>query len=59
MLLHHFKAETQGFQGLGDQNDCGKAKVPEKSHLLKEIFLRGSRGENLGESRPQVFQVIS
>ena len=33
---HYFGAETQGFQGLVDQNDRGK--VPEKSHLLKETF---------------------
>ena len=29
MLIHHFEAETQGFQGLVDQNDRGKALVPE------------------------------
>ena len=38
MLIHHFGAETQGFQGLVDQNDRGKALVPEKSHFLKETF---------------------
>ena len=26
---------------LVDQNDCGKAKVPEKSHFLKETFFEG------------------
>jgi len=25
MLIHHFGAKTQGFQGLRDQNDRGKA----------------------------------
>ena len=39
MLVHHFEAETQGFQGLVDQNDRKKAEVPKKSHFLKEIFL--------------------
>ena len=28
MLIHHFGAETQGFQGLDDLNDRGKAWVP-------------------------------
>ena len=41
MLIHHFEAETQGFQGLVDQNDRGKAYVPEKSHFLKETFFSG------------------
>ena len=39
MLLQHFEAETQGFQGLVDQNDRGKA--PEKSHFQKETFFEG------------------
>ena len=39
MLIHHFGAETQGFHGLVDQKDRGK--VPEKSHVLKEIFFEG------------------
>ena len=30
MLIHHFGAETQGFQEPVDQNDRGKAQVPEK-----------------------------
>ena len=30
MLIHHFGAEAQGFQGLVNQNDRGKAWVPEK-----------------------------
>ena len=30
MLKHHFGAETRYFQGLLDQNDWGKALVPEK-----------------------------
>ena len=34
MLIHHFGAETHGFQGLVDQNDRGKAKVPKKSRFL-------------------------
>ena len=38
MLIHHFGAETQGFQGLVDQNDRGKAKVLEKSLFLEETF---------------------
>ena len=42
MLMHHFEAETQGFQDLVDQNDRGKAQVPEnKSYFLKEIFFEG------------------
>ena len=41
MLIHHFGAETQGFQGLIDQNDQRKALVPEKSHFLKETFFEG------------------
>ena len=47
MLIYHFKAETQGFQGLGDQNHCGKAKVPKKSHFLKDFF-EGSQGGEFG-----------
>ena len=35
MLIHHLEAETHGFQGLFDQNDVGKAQVPEKSILLE------------------------
>ena len=35
MLIHHFEADTQGFQGLVDQND------PEKSYFLKETFFWG------------------
>ena len=30
MLINHFESDTQGFEGLVDQNDLGKAKVPEK-----------------------------
>ena len=41
MLIHHFEAETQGFQRLVDQNDRGKTFVPEKGHLLKELFFEG------------------
>ena len=41
MLIHHFEAETQDFQGLVDQNDRGKALVPKKTHFLKETFLGG------------------
>ena len=44
MLIHRFEAETQGFQGLCDQNDRGKALVPEKSHFLKETFFSGGSG---------------
>ena len=39
MLMHHFEAETQGFQGLVDQNDGGKAWVTEKSILYENIFV--------------------
>ena len=35
LLIHYFEAETQGFQGLIDQNDQGKAWVPEKSYIPK------------------------
>ena len=38
MLIHHFEAETQGFQRLVDQNELGKAYVRDKSHFLKETF---------------------
>ena len=41
MLIHHFGAETQGFQGLVDQNDRGKAQVPEKQSFLIFFFGRG------------------
>ena len=41
MLIHHFEADTQGFQRLVDQNDRGKAKVPKKSHFMKETFFEG------------------
>ena len=30
MLIHHFEAETQGFQGLGDQNDRRVSLSPRK-----------------------------
>ena len=33
MLVHHFGAETQGFQGLVDLNDWGKPKSPKKKHF--------------------------
>ena len=39
-----FEAETQGFQGLVDQNDRGKALVPKKTHFLKESFVWGVSG---------------
>ena len=41
MSIHHFGAETQGFQAPVDQNDWGKAYVPEKSHFLKETYFWG------------------
>ena len=44
MLIHHFRAETQGFQGLDDQNDWGKAWVP----ALKTI-------ENKGKEYPNAY----
>ena len=40
MLIHHFRAETQGFQGLVDQNDREKAYVPEKRLFMKQTFFR-------------------
>ena len=60
MLIHHFEAETQGFQGLVDQNDRGKAQVPEKSHLVKETFFEGvpevRMGENKGQEYPNAYR---
>ena len=44
MLIHHFEAKTQDFQGLVDQNDRGKALVPKKTHFLKESFVWGVSG---------------
>ena len=41
MLIHHYEAETHGFQGFVGQNDRGKAEVPKKSHFPKEIFFEG------------------
>ena len=44
MLICHFEAETQGFQGLVDQNDRGKGKPKSpKNHkkILKETFFEG------------------
>ena len=38
MLINNFESDTQGFEGLVDQNDLGKVRVPEKSE-----FLRGFR----------------
>ena len=38
MLVDHFGAETQGFQGLVDQNDRGKAFIPRKVTFFKETF---------------------
>ena len=41
MLIHHFEAETQGFQGLVDQNDRGKVQVPENHIFRKKHFFEG------------------
>ena len=38
MLIHHFGAETQGFQGLVDQNDRGKAFSPRKLTFSSRDF---------------------
>ena len=38
LTIHHFGAETQGSEGLVDQIDLRKVRVPEKSQ-----FLRGFR----------------
>ena len=60
MLIHHFGAETQGFQGPPDHNDQGKAKIPEKLHFLKETSFRGGSGfQNYSERRPGIPQCIS
>ena len=59
MLIHYFEAETQGFQGLVDQNDRGKAQVPDKSHFLKENIFQGGFGFlNFTERRPGISQCI-
>ena len=51
MLIHHFGAETQGFQGLVDQNDRGKA--------WKKHFLWGGSGFlNFSERRLGISQCI-
>ena len=44
MLINHFGAETQGFQGLVDQNDREKAYVPEKRLFMKQTFFSGGSG---------------
>ena len=60
MLVHHFEAETQGFQGLVDQNDLAKALVPEQLHFPRETFFSGSSGvPNHSQRRPQVVLCIS
>ena len=38
MLVDHFGAETQGFQGLVDQNDRGKAFSPRKLTFSSRNF---------------------
>ena len=40
MLIHHFGAETQGFQGLLDQNDLGKMILSEEK---KTFFGRSAQ----------------
>ena len=54
MLIHHFESETQGFQGLVDQNDRGKPESPRftslarnsPSHIMNEnIFLDKGGGQ--------------
>ena len=46
MLIQHFGAETHGFQRLVDQNDRGKALVPEKSHLQK-LWSHSDHGQSI------------
>ena len=59
MLIHHFGAETQGFQGLVNQIDRGKAYVPEKSHCLKEpLFVFGFRTKARSSPMPIVRETI-
>ena len=60
MLVHHFEAETQGFQGLVDQNDLAKALVPEQLHFPRETFFSGSSGvPNHSQRRPDAVQCKS
>ena len=48
VLIHHFKAETQGFQGLVDQNDRGKYLLRKQQtrawRKLKWRFLPSPKG---------------
>ena len=45
MLIHHFGAETKGFQGLWlTKMTEGKPKSPKKSHFLKETPFGGGSG---------------
>ena len=48
MLIQHFVAKTQGFQGLVDQNDRMESLSPRKiTFSERNIFLRGfGRGES-------------
>ena len=53
MLIHHFEAETQGFQGLVDQNDRGKPK------FWKKHFFGGFRRWEPLRMKPGISQWMS
>ena len=44
MLIHHFGAETHGFQGLVDQNGPKRLSLRKITFSETNIFLRGFRG---------------
>ena len=52
MLIQHFLAKTQGFQGLVDQNDRMESLSPRKiTFSERNIFLRGFQSEESGRIR--------
>ena len=59
MLIYHFEAETQGFQGLIDQNDQGKSKFLKNHIFWMKHFFRGVPGlrtiENEGQEYPNAY----
>ena len=48
MLIHHFEAETQGFQRLVDQNDEESLNPPKITFSERNLFSGGSGFLNAG-----------
>ena len=59
MLIHHFEAETQGFQRLVYQNDEESLNPPKITFSERNIFSGGSLFHNFSEHRLRISQCIS